>query len=456
MKEEITSQSFSVDKVRAVVLGAGLSGLAASELLAKRGAFVTLSDTRETIDESGLMDGIEVEVDGHRQETVERAELIVLSPGVSPKLSVLEAPRKNGVPIISEVELASRWISGRIVAVTGTKGKSTTSYLVDRIFKEDGKRSILGGNVGVALSSQVEQSNSDVIHVVEVSSFQLELTTTFHPWISVFLNLSCDHLDRHEHFGEYASAKAKIFSNQTSSDVMVVNADDPKVLELASKGQARTVFFSLHSSITEGVSLLENSIVYRSGEETERLLPAVPMNLPGRHILNDVLAAVAVGKIAGVSPDALKRAVSSFRGLEHILEHVGQFSTVQFVNDSKATNIMAAKASIESFKENLVVIMGGRFKGGELTDLVPALTSKVIALIVIGEARDRFESELSVFVDIRKVEGMHEAVRLAFSLIKPKGVVLLAPACSSLDMFKDYRERGCMFKKEVKSLLGQL
>ena len=322
MKDGIASQVFSVDKVRAVVLGAGLSGLAASELLAKRGAFVTLSDTRETIDASALMDEVEVELGGHSQKTIENAELIVLSPGVSPKLPVLDVPRNNGIPIVSEVELASRWISGRIVAVTGTKGKSTTSYLIDRIFKEDGKRSVLGGNVGIALSSQVEESNPDVVHVVEVSSFQLELTTTFHPWIAVFLNLSCDHLDRHGHFGEYASAKAKIFSNQTSSDWMVVNADDPKVLERASKGQARTVSFSLHSSTKDGVSLSGNSIAYRSGEAIEKLLPVASVNLPGRHILNDVLAAAAVGKIAGVSPDVIERAVSSFSGLEHVLEHV--------------------------------------------------------------------------------------------------------------------------------------
>ena len=248
---------FSVDGARVVVVGAARSGVAAARLIARRGGLVVLTDVRETIAEAEQLTGVGVtlELGDHRADTFTGAELIVLSPGVSPRLPVIDRARQRGIPVISEVELAARWLRGRIVAVTGTKGKSTTTVLTGRILEADGKAALVGGNVGTALSSQVEQSAPDVIHVVETSSFQLELTETFRPWIAVFLNLSPDHLDRHANFDEYAEAKARIFANQTSSDAMVINADDPHVLEIARRGRARRLLFGMADSIDEGVTV---------------------------------------------------------------------------------------------------------------------------------------------------------------------------------------------------------
>ena len=445
---------FSVAGSKVVVVGAARSGVAAAELLARRGARVTMSEVREAIDDSARLQaaGVALELGGHRPETLASAELIVLSPGVSPRLEVVDRERRRGTPVISEVELAARWLRGRIVAVTGTKGKSTTTVLTGRMLDADGKRALVGGNVGTALSSQVDESSPDVIHVVEVSSFQLELVQSFHPWIAVCLNLSPDHLDRHASFQEYVDAKAHIFANQTSTDAMVINADDPYVLEIARRGRARPVRFAATSKIDEGVTVAGDDIVHRTTAGDRPLLPRSAVILPGRHLLSDVLAASAVGTVVELSSDAMRRAVENFEGLEHTLEPVDDVQGVRFVNDSKATNIVAARASIECFTTGLVVIMGGRFKGGDLGDLAPVLASRATTVVAIGEARVRIRQALGAVVNVKEAETMVDAVRAAFAAARPGGVVLLAPACASLDMFTDYAERGRVFKKEVMRL----
>ena len=442
---------FAVDGARVVVLGAARSGVAAAELLARRGARVVLSDIRESINEADRMRGagVTLELGGHRADTLARAELIVMSPGVSPKLPAVDRARQQGTPVISEVELAARWLRGRIVAVTGTKGKSTTTVLTGRMLKADGRHALVGGNVGTALSSQVEASSPDVIHVVELSSFQLELTQTFRPWIAVLLNLSPDHLDRHSSFQEYVEAKARIFANQTSSDAMVINADDPNVLEAASRSHARRLMFALTAPLDEGVVVAGSRVAYRTGAGDRTLLPLSAVRLPGRHLLSDVLAAAAVGTVVGVSAELMRSAVESFAGLEHTLEAVIEVDGVRFVNDSKATNIMSARAAVECFDRDLVVIMGGRFKGGDLQGLGPVLRARANAVVAIGEARSRLREVLGGFVDVQEANEMGDAVRRAFALARPDGTVLLAPACASLDMFADYAERGKAFKAEV-------
>lgn len=447
---------FSVSDAHVVVVGAARSGVAAAELLARRGARVTLSEARDTVDALPRLRavGVSVELGGHRPETLAGAELVVLSPGVSPRLAVIDEARRRGTPVISEVELAARWLQGRIVAVTGTKGKTTTTVLTGRMIDADGRRALVGGNIGTALSSQVDESAPDVIHIVEVSSFQLELTQTFHPWIAVFLNLSADHLDRHASFQDYADAKARIFANQTSDDAMVINADDPLVLEIARRGRARQVPFAVTTSIDEGVTVSGDSIAYRSPEGDRPLMPLSAVRLPGQHLLSDVLAASAVGCVAGVSTAAMERAVGTFEGIEHALESAGEIDGIRFVNDSKATNVAAARAAIECFERDLVVIMGGRFKGGDLFDLEAVLPSRVTAVVSIGEARDRIRMALGSACEVREAETMRDAVRDAFELARPGGTVLLAPACASLDMFENYAERGRVFKKEV-ALLAQ-
>ena len=448
------TNNFSVAGLYVVVVGAARSGVAAAELLARRGARVTVSEVRESVAEADRLRGagIALELGGHRDETLASADLVVLSPGVSPRLPGIAGARRRGIPIISEVELAARWLQGRIVAVTGTKGKSTTSVLTGRMLDAAGRRTLVGGNVGTALSSQVEASDPDVIHVVEVSSFQLELTDTFHPWIAVLLNLSADHLDRHDGFQEYAEAKARIFANQTSTDTMVINADDPHVLELARRGLARRLLFGVTSRITDGVVVAGDAIVRRSAEGDQALIPLSAVRLPGSHLLSDVVAAAAVGTIGGVSAEAMQRAVASFDGLPHTLEPVGEIASVRFVNDSKATNVMAARAAIESFPGGLVVIMGGRYKGGALSELGPVLAARANGIVAIGEARARLRDALAGVIEVSEAETMGAAVRTAFALARPGGTVLLAPACASFDMFTDYADRGNQFKKEVTML----
>ena len=445
---------FSVDGARVVVVGAARSGFAAAALLARRGGRVVLSDVRDSIpdiDELWAL-GVTLELGGHRAETLANAELIVLSPGVSPRLPAVVQAREAGVPVISEVELAARWLRGRIVAVTGTKGKSTTTVLTGKLLEADGQRALVGGNVGTALSSQVEASSPDVIHVVETSSFQLELTETFRPWIAVFLNLSADHLDRHASFTEYADAKARIFANQTSADTMVVNADDPQVLELARRGQARRLPYAVSSSISEGIVIDREVVTQRSASGVRSLFPTSSVRIRGRHLLGDVLAAAAVGVVAGVAPNAMRRAVETFRELEHTLEDVAEIAGVRFINDSKATNVAAARAAIECFDEGTVVIMGGQFKGGDLRTLAASMRPRVDAVIALGEARAQFSDALGSVVPVREVGTMRDAVQRAFASARPGGTVLLAPACASLDMFSSYAERGETFKAEVERL----
>lgn len=453
MPQHDTTQ-FSVAGAHVVVVGAARSGVAAAELLARRGARVTLSEARDTTAAAARLQaaGVELELGGHQPGTLAGADLVVLSPGVSPRLPLIDLVRRQGTPVISEVELAARWLRGRIVAVTGTKGKTTTTLLTGRMLDADGRRALVGGNIGTALSSQVDESAPDVIHVVEVSSFQLELTETFRPWIAVFLNLSPDHLDRHRSFEAYADAKARIFANQTHADAMVINADDPLVLEVARRGRAREVPFALSAAIDEGVTVRDDAVTYRTPDGDRPLFPLSAVRLPGRHLLSDVLAASAVGSVAGLSGDAMRRGVSSFEPVEHTLEPVGHVAGVQFVNDSKATNVVAARAAIECFDRDLVVILGGRFKGGNLADLKRPLSSRGAAVIALGEARSQIRAALGSSVTIRDVESMREAVRTAFALTRSGGTVLLAPACASLDMFEDYADRGRVFKEEVAAL----
>jgi len=445
---------FSVSGSNVVVMGAARSGVAAAKLLVRRGARVTLSDqltTVENVDELRAND-IELELGGHRMETLQAADLIVLSPGVSPHQAVVETARRRGIPMISEIELAARWLRGRIVAVTGTKGKSTTTVLTGRMLSEGGRNAVIGGNIGTALSSQVEESRPDVVHVVEVSSFQLEFIDTFRPWIAVCLNLSPDHLDRHESFNAYVEAKARIFANQTEDDAMVVNADDPRVLEIARRGRAQRFRFSIKSPPDDGIGVVGNAITHRLANRVQPLVPLSAVQVPGQHLLSDIVAATAVGAIAEVDAESMTRAVGMFTGLEHTLEFVREVDGVRYVNDSKATNMIAARKAIECFGAGLVVILGGRFKGGSFEELCPGLVDRKAFVVAIGEASSTIRKSLTPTIDVRDAKTLAQAVEIAATLAPKGSTVLLAPACASLDMFRNYAERGEEFKRAVKML----
>ncbi len=449
----MTTPSFSVSGQRVVVVGAARSGVAAAHLLVTRGASVVLTDTRETIDPADELRraGVVLELGGHRPETLSSADLIVLSPGVSPRQADVAAARAAGVPVIGEVELASRWLTGRIVAVTGTKGKSTTTTLIGRMLEAGGLKAAVGGNIGVPLSTQVDASAPDVIHVVEASSFQLETIERFRPWIAVLLNLSADHLDRHESLEEYAAAKGRIFANQQADDIAIVNVDDAASRALA-RTLARLVPLSPSAAIADGIVVTDDVIAHRRAGVDSPLVPVSAVRLLGRHLLTDVAAAAAVAEIAGVSPDAMVRAVEGFTGLEHALEPVSSIQGVGFVNDSKATNIESAARAIESIDQGLVVILGGRFKGGDFGVLRAPLVARQASVVAIGEAAPLVTAALSSSVPVREAASLDDAVRLGFAMAAPGGTVLLAPACASFDMFADYAERGRRFKESVARL----
>jgi UDP-N-acetylmuramoylalanine--D-glutamate ligase len=451
----------SVRDRRVVVVGAGRSGAAVAELLVAHGARVTLTDMRTELDEAPALQsrGIALELGGHRTETLTSADLVVLSPGVPPQQPAIEAARRAGVPVTGELELASRWLRGRIVAITGTKGKSTTTTLTGRMLEEGGRRTRVGGNIGHALSAQVLDSTPDTIHVVEVSSFQLETTETFHPWIAALLNFSPDHLDRHASVDEYAAAKSRIFVNQTQDDWAVVNADDPGALALAEDVPAPEFRFSLEGDLRgprEGVVIAGDLIVHRTSEGDVPLVPLASVRLIGRHLLSDVLAAASIARLAGVAPKAMTHAVEGFAGLEHALEPAGEIRGVRFVNDSKATNVAAARLAIESFDRGVVAIIGGRFKGGDLRDLREPLAARADGVVAIGEAAGLVADALEGAVGVRRAASLTDAVRAAFGMASRGGTVLLAPACASFDMFRDYAERGRAFKREVATLKAEV
>jgi len=446
---------FDVRGKRVTVAGAARSGIAAAELLAHRGARVTVSDTRSSVPEAERLRalGVDLELGGHEQETFANADLIVMSPGVSPEQPAVANAREAGVPVIGELELASRWLRGRIVAITGTKGKSTTTELTGRILEVSGFKVTVGGNIGAPLSAQVDESTSETVHVVETSSFQLEQIVSFHPWIAVMLNFSPDHLDRHPSVEAYGAAKARVFENQTGDDWKVINADDPGALELSRKGGARTRLFAMHTSLDVGTAIEDDWIVDKTTQQTRKLVPLDAIHLLGPHLVNDVMAAVTVGAIAGAAPEAMTAAVEAFEGLEHAMELVAEVGGVRFVNDSKATNVDAALHSIESFDRGLVPIIGGRFKGGDLRVLREPLKQRAKAVVAIGEARPIVRDALAGAIDVREAETFEDAVKSAFGLAKPDGIVLLAPACASFDMFRDYADRGRQFKELVRRLV---
>jgi UDP-N-acetylmuramoylalanine--D-glutamate ligase len=446
--------AFDVTDKRVTVAGAARSGVAAAELLARRGAHVTLSDIAPEVADADRLRalGVALELGGHVAKTFSTADLVVLSPGVPPETAAVQAARDGGVPVIAEIELAWRWLRGRVIAITGTKGKSTTTALTGRMLEAAGFKVTVGGNIGAPLSAQVAESTPDTLHVVETSSFQLEQIDTFRPWISVMLNFSPDHLDRHPTVDAYGAAKARIFENQQPSDFAVINADDPAVLELARRGRAQKRHFARSGAILDGTVLEQEWIVARRHGAAVRLVPLDAIHLLGPHLINDVMAAATVGTIAGASSDAMTRAVDGFRGLEHAMELVADVQGVRFVNDSKATNVESALRSIESFDRDLVPIVGGRFKGGDLGLLRQPLEARAKAVVAIGEARPLVREALADVVPVHEADTFDGAITRAFELAKPTGVVLLAPACASFDMFRDYADRGRKFKEAVARL----
>jgi UDP-N-acetylmuramoylalanine--D-glutamate ligase len=445
-----------------VVVGLARSGVAAAEYLARRGAAVVAADRKAEgeLSEEALRlreAGVRLETGPHRAETFTGAAMVVVSPGVPWELPALEAARAAGVPVIAEIELAFRHLQGRVAAVTGTKGKSTTTAALGAMLREAGFDARVGGNIGSPLVGLVEGSTAATTFAVEVSSFQLEGTERFHAHVAVWLNLSADHLDRHPSLEAYVAAKARVFANQEPGDWAVVNADDPVVLDEARRARARKLLFrATGAPLASGDGAFFEGDLARlrldGGEET--LFRRDEVALPGAHLAGDLLAAAAAARLLGAPADAIARAVRSFRGVEHVLEHVATVAGVDYYDDSKATNVEAARRSLEAFDGPVLVILGGKYKGGDFADLAPALRDHGRRVLAIGEARERVVSALSGAVPVERCASLGEAVERAHAAARPGDVVLLAPACSSFDMFADYADRGRAFQAEVRRLAG--
>jgi UDP-N-acetylmuramoylalanine--D-glutamate ligase len=447
-----------------VVIGLARSGIAAAEFLARRGASVVATDTKS---EGVLKEearrlremGVRLELGEHRAETFTGASMVVVSPGVPWERPELEAARAAGVPVIAELELAFRHLEGRVAAITGTKGKSTTTAALGAMLREAGLDARVGGNIGAPLIGLVEGSTKATTFAVEVSSFQLEGTVRFHPHVAVWLNLSPDHLDRHPSLEAYVAAKARLFANQGPGDWAVVNADDPIVLDEARRARSRKLLFRVTGEPLpsgDGAFFEGGLAQFRLDGRRETLFRRDEVVLPGAHLAGDLLVAATAARLLGAPAEAIARAVRAFRGVEHVLEHVATISGVAYYNDSKATNVEAARCSLEAFAQPVLVVLGGRYKGGDFGELAPELRAHGRRVLAIGEARERVGAALGDTVPVDPCSSLREAVERAHAAARTGDVVLLAPACSSFDMFADYADRGRAFKAEVRRLAEAL
>jgi len=445
---------------RVLVVGLGKSGVASALFLKLRGARVTVSDTK-TEDELRaeipvLLDqGITVETGEHGERTFHGQDLIVVSPGVSVDALPIVRARTSGEPIIGEIELAAQFLAGRIVAITGSNGKTTTTTLTGEILTAGGLPTLVGGNIGTPAISLVERAKPDHIIVLEVSSFQLETIQTFRPKMAVILNITSDHLDRHRTFEAYAGAKARIFENQQADDFAVLNADDPNCVALAEVIPARICWFSRKKEVQPGASVRDGRIGFRDAEGEREIMLVSEIPLKGGHNLENVLAAICAGALMGVKPEHIRRAVQQFKAVEHRLEYVATIRGVDYYNDSKATNVDATIKALESFPANIHLILGGKDKGSDYTVLNDLLRERVKRVYTIGAAAEKIESHIKGAAEIVPAETLDDAVRRAAAVAQAGDVVLLAPACASFDQFDNYEHRGRVFKQVVHTIAEQ-
>ncbi|HKN24728.1 MAG TPA: UDP-N-acetylmuramoyl-L-alanine--D-glutamate ligase [Candidatus Acidoferrum sp.] len=449
--------SIELRKMRVLVIGLARTGLATALFCAKHNAIVTATDTRPESDlgeaPAKLRDaGVTLELGGHVEKTYLAQDLIIPSPGVPADDPLLAKTRSKGITIWSEIELAYRFLEGELIGITGSNGKTTTTTLVHHILKAAGKKAILAGNVGTPLIACVELMNSETVSVVELSSFQLELTDQFRPDIAVFLNLTPDHLDRHKTLESYAAAKARIFAKQTELDAAVLNADDAPTVALAPKKKAQVFWFSRKKLVDQGACVRGTDVVIVHHGKHEFAMKIAEIPLAGAHNLENVLAAATAARLAGVDAVTIGNAVKSFSGVEHRLEFVTEIGGVRYYNDSKATNVDATLKALDAFPGRILVILGGKDKGSDYTVLQKPLREKAILALLIGAAADKIENQIAGSVAIERAGTLQHAVEVASQAAKRGDVVLLAPACASFDQFENYEHRGRVFKELVHKL----
>ncbi len=445
---------------RVTVVGLARSGVAACKALAERGARVRGTDRlpREQLraDLAGLeARGVALAIGGHRAEDFLDADLIVISPGVPSDMVLLAEARSRGIPVWAEVELASRLTPARFLGISGTNGKSTTTSLLGAMLEAARFPVVVAGNIGTALCEVVPALGPSHWVVAELSSFQLETIVSFRPHVAVLLNLAPDHLDRYAEVEEYYAAKARIFLNQTPEDFAVLNADDPPTLERARGVRSQPRLFSRLRTVGDGAFVRDGRLVVRRNGRTEKACGVSEIRIQGLHNLENSLAAAAAASVIGVPPSAIGDALKRFPGLPHRLELVGEAGGVRYVNDSKGTNVGAVVKSLESYAGGVILIAGGKDKGGVFAPLRPLVAARVKTLLLLGQARDTIRAQLAGACPIEEVPTLEAAVRRAAELGTPGDTVLLSPACASFDMFRDFEHRGDVFREAVRDLLAR-
>ena len=442
---------------RVLVVGLGRSGVASALFLKSRGARVTVSDSKSedqlTEEIPALLDqGITVETGGHGERTFQNQDLIVVSPGVPADAEPIRQARALGRLVIGEIELASEFLQGKIVAITGSNGKTTTTTLTGEVLAACDLKTLVGGNIGTPAISLVDKAVPQTITVLEVSSFQLETIRSFRPKIAVVLNVTPDHLDRHRTFEAYVNAKARIFENQQTDDFAVLNADDPACVELGTRTQAKVFWFSRKQEVEQGAFARQGEIVFRREGSDEGIMAIGELPLKGAHNLENVLAAICCGALLSCDRAKIRTAVRDFKAVEHRLEYVATVRGVEYYNDSKATNVDATIKALESFPSGVHLILGGKDKGSDYTVLYDLLRQRVKRVYTIGAAAQKIESQIKDAVQVVSAATLEAAVKQAANSAQAGEVVLLAPACASFDQFENYEHRGRVFKELVRVL----
>ncbi|MBI5140809.1 MAG: UDP-N-acetylmuramoyl-L-alanine--D-glutamate ligase [Nitrospirae bacterium] len=448
------------------VVGLARSGAGAARLLARHGAIVTVNDKRpaDTLANAIAMlsattpdNRVIILPGGHPDEAFDGAELVVISPGVPSNIEPLEKCRRRGVPVIGELELGFRFMNAPFAAITGTNGKSTVTTLLGLMIGASGKHAFVGGNIGLSICEAAADVEAGAMPrpdwvVAEVSSFQLETIQEFRPKIAAILNITPDHLDRYDSPDDYARAKTRIFERQAGGDVLVLNADDAAVAALGKIAPASVALFSRAIEVSNGVFMRGEMMCYNLDGSSGNIIPVADIKIRGVHNLENAMAASCMALLAGVKAEVIASVLREFPGLEHRLEHVAEIDGVTYINDSKGTNVGAVEKSLASFEQPVVLIAGGRDKASDFTALAPLVRRHAKAVVLIGEAAGKLEKALAGTVPIIHAESMADAVRKSRDAAKPGDVVLLSPACASFDMFRDFEDRGRVFKKEVGKL----
>lgn len=448
-----------LNEKRVLVVGVARSGIASALFCAAHGARVTATDEKP---EANLAEaaaklraaGVALAFGAHGPDLFTSQDLVILSPGVPADLATLAAARAKGIRVWSEIELAWRFLHGRMIAVTGSNGKTTTTALIAHILKSAGISTAIGGNIGTPLISLVDFTNDTSFTVAEVSSFQLETIEAFRPEIALLLNLTPDHLDRHHSIAEYARAKLRIFENQRERDAAILNADDPEVAQRV-PATPGVYWFSRQKHVTAGAYVRDAQIIVRDHGEEEVILRRDEIPLRGDHNVENVLAASIATYLAGAEPASIAEGIRTFPGVEHRIEYVAEVRGVKFYNDSKATNVDATLKAIAAFDSPLLVILGGKDKGSPYTPLREPLQVHTRAVFLIGAAAEKIAAELAGSIPLVQSETLDRAVQQAFEQARPGDTILLAPACSSFDQFENFEHRGRKFKQLVAELARQ-